>query len=84
MIALLKECSGKIHKVEIPDETQVIVGIVVSGDMIMIYPAYFDSDTHYRFDDYLEDSWSIERKDFDSIKTDIGELDLSLLLKEED
>lgn len=81
MIALLEEFSGEIHKVEIPDETQVIVGIVVSGDMIMIYPTYFDSDTNCRFDDYLDSSWSIERKDFDSIKTDVGELDLSLLLK---
>lgn len=83
MVALLKEYSGDVHKVKIPDETQVIAGIVVSGDMVMIYPVYYDSDTHCRFDDYLEESWSIERKDFDSIKNKSGELDLFKLIKED-
>ena len=82
MTALLKDYSGEIHKVEIPDDTQVIAGINISGDMVMIYPVFFDSDTHFRYDDLLEESWSIERKDFDTIKDGAGELDLSKLIKE--
>lgn len=80
MIALLKEYSDEIHEVEIPDDTLVIAGINVSGDMVMVYPIFFDSDTHYRFENYLEETWSIERKDFDSIKNEEGKLDLSKLI----
>ena len=83
MIVLLKDFSGDVQDVEIPDDTQVIVGINISGDMVMIYPVFFDSDTNFRFDDFLEESWSIERKDFDTIKDGTGKLDLSKLIKEE-
>lgn len=82
MIVLLKEFTGDVHEVEIPDGTQVIAGINVSGDMVMIYPIFFDSDTNGRFDDYLEESWSIERRDFDTIKDSAGKLDLSKLIEE--
>lgn len=35
--------SGRKIPVEVPDETKEIIGIVVSGDMIMLSPVYFDT-----------------------------------------
>lgn len=79
MIAILKDFADDLHEVEIPDDTQVIAGITLSGDMVMIYPIYFDSDDAGRWQDFFDGSWSIERKDFDTIKTEDGKINLTLL-----
>lgn len=41
-ITLLDYAGGK-HNVEIPDDTTTIIGKVISGDMIMTYPVYYDT-----------------------------------------
>lgn len=52
--------------VEIPDDTQVIVGCVLSGDMVMEHPIYKDS-SHDRITDFYDGSWSVKREDFDKL-----------------
>lgn len=52
--------------VEIPDDTQVIVGCVLSGDMVMEHPIYKDS-SEDRMTDFYDGSWSVKREDFDKL-----------------
>lgn len=52
--------------VEIPDDTQVIVGCVLSGDMVMEHPIYKDS-SEDRITDFYDGSWSVKREDFDKL-----------------
>lgn len=60
----LLDYSGAKHYVEIPDDTIVITGKVVSGDMIMTYPIYYDTDEYTRTMDFNDGSFTIERENF--------------------
>ena len=62
-ITLLDYAGGK-HYVEIPDDTEVITGKVVSGDMIMTSPIYYDTGKDTRVIDSYDDSFTIERENF--------------------
>jgi hypothetical protein len=62
-ITLLDYAGGK-HYVEIPDDTMVITGRVISGDMIMTSPVYYDTGEDSRMMNFNDGSFTIERKDF--------------------
>lgn len=59
----LLDYDNKKTPVEIPDDTEFIIGVVVTGDMIMVYPKFVDSSDN-RIDDYFEGAFRIEKKDF--------------------
>ena len=50
--------------VEIPDDTQELVGCILSGDMVLEHPIYADSSDD-RVADFYDGSWCVERKDFE-------------------
>lgn len=57
--------------VEIPDDTEYISGMIVSGDMVMEYPFYFDADVFGdRNISFPDGSFKIERKDFSKLDAD--------------
>ena len=62
----LLDWKNKETWVEIPDDTQVIVGCVLSGDMVMEHPIYKDS-SEDRITDFYDGSWSVKREDFDKL-----------------
>lgn len=60
----LLDWSGKKHYVEIPDDTETITGRVISGDMIMTSPVYYDTGEDSRIMDFNDGSFSVDRKAF--------------------
>ena len=59
----LLDYSGKEQFVEIPDDTQEIVIDILSGDMVMTYPVFFDTSKD-RAMDFYDGSFTISKKDF--------------------
>jgi hypothetical protein len=62
-ITLLDYAGGK-HYVEIPDYTETITGKVVSGDMIMTSPIYYDTGEYTRTMNFNDGSFTIDRENF--------------------
>lgn len=60
----LLDYNGAKHYVEIPDDTTTITGKVVSGDMIMTSPIYYDTGEYTRTMDFDDGGFTIEREDF--------------------
>ncbi len=58
----LRNWAGKIKPVEIPDDTDKIVGVFISGDMVLIYPFFVDWPD--RVTDYLDGSFIVSRENF--------------------
>lgn len=56
------------HEVKIPDDTEYIVGQVISGDMVLEYPVYYDTGAKDRIMDFNDGSFRIARKDFDKLE----------------
>lgn len=68
MRARLFDFKGEPTDVEIPDDTDRIIGVVVSGDMIILSPFYKDtSDT--RNTDYFDGGFSIPIEDIDRLNS---------------
>ena len=42
------------HKVEIPDGTKEIAGVIISGDEILVYPCFCDPEYATRIDDFFD------------------------------
>ena len=59
---------GVSHEVNIPDETEYIVGQVISGDMVLEYPVYYDTGAKDRIMDFHDGSFRVARKDFDKLE----------------
>lgn len=60
----LLDWSCKKHYVEIPDDTTEIHGEIISGDMVMHEPKYYDTGRETRTMNFHDGSFTIERKDF--------------------
>ena len=60
--------NGVSHEVKIPDETEYIVGQVISGDMVLEYPVYYDTGARNRIMDFNDGSFRVARKDFDKLE----------------
>lgn len=50
----LRDCLGRYHTVEIPEGTQEVVGIILSGDEVLIYPVLCDPMWEYRDMDFYD------------------------------
>ena len=50
----LKDYSGQVHEVDIPDGTKEVAGVIVSGDEILVYPVYSDPMCIHRLNDFLD------------------------------
>ena len=60
----LLDWNGAKHYVEIPDDTEAIAGKVVSGDMIMTSPIYYDTGEYTRTMNFNDGGFTIERENF--------------------
>lgn len=60
--------AGVSHEVKIPDDTEFIAGQVISGDMVMEYPVYYDTGAKDRIMDFNDGSFRVARKDFDKLE----------------
>lgn len=60
----LLDYGGRKHHVEIPDDTTTITGEVISGDMVMTSPIYYDTGKDTRVIDCDDGSFTIERENF--------------------
>lgn len=75
MTILLLDYTGQSHEVEIPDDTEYISGIVVSGDHILEYPFHFDTGKG-RIMDFYDGSFKITKENFSKLKTMEGPYDI--------
>ena len=60
--------NGVSHEVKIPDDTEFIAGQVISGDMVLEYPVYYDTGAKDRIMDFNDGSFRVARKDFDKLE----------------
>lgn len=60
--------NGVSHEVKIPDDTEFIAGQIISGDMVMEYPVYYDTGAKDRIMDFNDGSFRVARKDFDKLE----------------
>lgn len=68
MTITLLDYAARSYKVEIPDDTEYISGIVVSGDQILEYPHHFDTGVK-RMMDFYDGSFKITKENFSKLKT---------------
>jgi len=54
---------GKTYKVDLPEETTEIAGVIVSGDEILVWPTYCDPWGDERVEDFYEGGWRKTLKD---------------------
>lgn len=74
----LLDYSGEEHYVEIPDDTEKLVITIVSGDMIMHKPIYYDTGTP-RMVDFFDGCYTIPKKNFAKLEELEYSYDLSEL-----
>lgn len=55
---------GTKHSVEIPDDTTTITGKIISGDMVMTSPIYYDTGEDSRIMNFNDGGFCIKREDF--------------------
>lgn len=70
----LLDYNGKETFTEIPDNTQEIALLILSGDMVMVYPKFEDS-SNCRVEHFFDGHYIIKKKDFhilDEIKDSYG------------
>lgn len=74
----LLDYSGEEHYVEIPDNTDELVITIVSGDMIMHKPVYYDTGT-LRMMNFFDGYYTIPKKNFAKLEKLEYSYDLSEL-----
>lgn len=79
MIIQLLDYSGKKYPVYVPDNTQEVFIRVISGDMVLFEPVYFDTGKGTRIFSFFDGEYIIERKDFDKFSSFTSSYDLSSL-----
>ena len=65
----LLDYKGTKHKVEIPDYTDQIEGEVISGDMLIGYPVFFDPGAKTRIMDFYDGTFVVSAKNFHKLET---------------
>lgn len=69
MIIQLLDYLGKKHPVEIPDDTQELYIQIISGDMVLLDPVYYDTGKDSRVINFFDGEYIIERKYFDKLSS---------------
>lgn len=59
----LARWDGKTYKVDLPEGTTEIAGVIVSGDEILVWPIYCDPWEDERVEDFYEGGWHKTLKD---------------------
>ena len=73
----LLDYTGKQHTISIPDDTEEIKIMVVSGDMIMFSPVFFDTDVeHTRKTHFDDDEYTISKDKFQALSSLTSSYDL--------
>lgn len=50
----LKNWKGRVSLVEVPDTTEKLSIIEVSGDQVMVFPVFFDTGSDTRVEDFFD------------------------------
>ena len=79
MVIQLLDYRGKKYPIDIPDDTQEILIRVISGDMVLFEPIYFDTGKDNRAFSFFDGEYIIERKDFDKLTSFTSSYDLNSL-----
>lgn len=69
MIIQLLDYTGKKHPVEIPDDTKELYIQIISGDMVLIDPVYYDTGKDSRNINFFDGDYIIERKYFEKLSS---------------
>lgn len=64
----LLDYAARSYEVEIPDDTEYISEVVVSGDQILEYPHHFDTGVG-RITDFYDGSFKVTKENFNKLKT---------------
>lgn len=68
MTIILLDYAARSYEVEIPDNTEYISGIVVSGDQILEHPFHFDTGKG-RIMHFYDGSFKVTKENFNKLKT---------------
>lgn len=66
MLIKLLDWKNRAKWVEVPDDTQEVSGVILSGDMVMERPIHADA-SEDRVTDFYDGSWTVKREDFDKL-----------------
>ena len=62
----LLDFEGTATWVDVPDETQEVSGVILSGDMVMEKPLHMDS-SDCRLHSFYDGFWVVKRENFDKL-----------------
>lgn len=79
----LLDFEGTATWVDVPDETQEVSGVILSGDMVMEQPLHKDS-SDCRTQDFYDGFWSVKREDFDKLNAITKSYDVLNLCQEDE
>lgn len=71
----LLDFKGTATWVDVPDETQEVSGVILSGDMVMEKPLYKDS-SDCRFVSFYDGFWAVKRENFDKLNAIVESYDV--------
>lgn len=57
---------GKPTWVEVPDDTQEVSGVILSGDMVLEKPIHKDT-SNKRINDFYDGFWTVKRNNFEKL-----------------
>lgn len=57
------------HIIEIPDDTELIEGEVISGDMVMYEPFFYDTGKETRIYDFHDGRFVVLKEDFEKLNS---------------
>jgi hypothetical protein len=80
MKIILRDYAGNPNEIEIDDDVECIAGVILSGDMVMCYPYYYDTDNACRINAFEDGYFKVSRKNFEIMNKmeksrDIAQLD---------
>ena len=79
MVIQLLDYRGNKYPIDIPDDTQDLFIQIVSGDMILLEPIYFDTGKGSRGYNFNDGQYIVKRKDFDKLSSFTSSYDLASL-----
>lgn len=69
MIIQLLDYLGNKHLVIVPDDTKKLHIKIISGDMVLLAPVYYDTGKDSRIINFYDGEYVIERKYFDKLSS---------------
>ena len=69
MVIQLLDYSGKKYSVKIPDNTQELHIQIISGDMVLLSPIYYDTGQNSRTINFYDGDYFVKKKDFNKLSS---------------